>query len=506
MPTPEDDPHDDPQPENAAVLEPASEPTPTAVPGKARPASGTAQLRRRKPLGRVLVVVGILVVSLALVAGVVAVAVRPGQSVAPKAGPSATTIPTSLPANASPPPVLAAANPAAPVPTATGLAQNLAGPLASPALGSLGATVIDPSTGTALFGAGSTAVLKPGSALKLYTGLAAATSIPTGTRFATRVVAGAQPGQIVLIGGGDATLSSQPTSTLYPGAASVQQLADQVAASGFGAVSSVVVDVGLFVGAMTAPGWGSGDAPSTYAAPVESLMVDGGRTSPADKALRSATPAADAGRLLLAALGASTAAVSVGTAPTGATQLAVVQSAPIEDLVEQAISTSDNTLADVLARQVAIISGQPASFEGAAAAVTGVLTGIGVDLTGFAAYDGSGISGLNTTTAQSVASVLSVAVAGKVPGSDLLISALAVGGYNGTLQARFRGTDSASAAGQVRAKTGTLTGVDALAGVVLTADGRLLVFAFLSNGNAGPDATRAALDALAATLAACGCR
>jgi D-alanyl-D-alanine carboxypeptidase/D-alanyl-D-alanine-endopeptidase (penicillin-binding protein 4) len=57
----------------------------------------------------------------------------------------------------------------------------------------------------------------------------------------------------------------------------------------------------------------------------------------------------------------------------------------------------------------------------------------------------------------------------------------------------------------VRAKTGTLTGVSSLAGVVTDADGRLLVFVLMSNGQS-PSAVRPRLDALAATLSRCGCR
>ena len=57
----------------------------------------------------------------------------------------------------------------------------------------------------------------------------------------------------------------------------------------------------------------------------------------------------------------------------------------------------------------------------------------------------------------------------------------------------------------VRAKTGSLSGVNAMAGELLTRDGRLLVFAVMAKGAPSTLAARAALDRVAATLAACGC-
>jgi len=102
---------------------------------------------------------------------------------------------------------------------------------------------------------------------------------------------------------------------------------------------------------------------------------------------------------------------------------------------------------------------------------------------------------------------LAIAIAG--PAVSLAIALLAIpvamlAGGSGTLSDRFLGPGTnRAAAGWLRAKTGSLTGTNALAGVVTDKSGRVLAFSFISN-NAGPTG-RTAIDALAATLRSCGC-
>jgi len=93
----------------------------------------------------------------------------------------------------------------------------------------------------------------------------------------------------------------------------------------------------------------------------------------------------------------------------------------------------------------------------------------------------------------------------------MLITALPVAAWSGTLANRYLpGSAGARGAGVVRAKTGTLTAVSTLAGIVHDTDGRLLVFALLADrvppGVAATRSAEAALDRIAATVAGCGCR
>jgi D-alanyl-D-alanine carboxypeptidase/D-alanyl-D-alanine-endopeptidase (penicillin-binding protein 4) len=122
--------------------------------------------------------------------------------------------------------------------------------------------------------------------------------------------------------------------------------------------------------------------------------------------------------------------------------------------------------------------------------------------------DGSGLSVQDAVPATLLADLLSAAAAPdesqqRTAALRPMLVGLPVAGSSGTLADRYDGS-AAGGRGWVRAKTGTLTGVNSLAGTVLDAEGRVLVFALLSNGP-DPVSVRPRLDALAAQLRSCGC-
>jgi D-alanyl-D-alanine carboxypeptidase/D-alanyl-D-alanine-endopeptidase (penicillin-binding protein 4) len=413
-----------------------------------------------------------------------------------------------LPEVGEPDPVLAALSTEAPVPDPDVLAARLTPLLATPALlGGVSAEVVDVAGGRTLFDQDAGDPVTPASTAKLLTAVAALTTLDPAATLETTVVAGAAPDEVVLVGAGDPTLSTTAPSLTYPGAATVADLAAQVQAAlpAGTAVSRVVVDSSLFEGPLTAEGWGPEDAPSSYAAPVTATAVDGARVTPGEDP-RSGQPGTDAGAALAAALGVPRAAVQLGEAPAGAATLGSVRSAPVARLVEQALSQSDNLLAESLARQVALARGLPATFEGAAQAVTEALDETGVDVSDVDLHDGSGLSRLDLVTPDVLTDLVTGAVDGSLEDASAVVSGLAVAGYDGTLFDRGD-DDPATAPGSVRGKTGTLLGVHALAGTVVTADGRLLAYAFVANGTSGGgEPEEAALDAAASALAACGCQ
>jgi len=384
-------------------------------------------------------------------------------------------------------------------PSAAGVAAALRGPLGDAHLGlHVLAEVRDVATGAVLLNRGGTTGAAPASTAKLTTALAVLAVHKPSDRITTRVLAGAQPGTVVLVGGGDPTLTAAAAGHpgAYPDAARISDLARQLHG-----VRRVEVDGSLFSGPGVAPYWAPEDVPSDYAAPITAAMVDGGRDAPG-ATIRSTAPDIAAGRALAAALGLP--GVSVSRAKATGPTLATVQSAPIGTLVTQMLQTSDNVIAECLARQVAIAQHQPASFAGAAVAVRQTWQKLGVAI-GAGLVDGSGLAARDRLSPDTLARVLALATKAQ-PG---VLDGLPVAGWSGTLADRYLTGSAKAGAGVVRAKTGTLTSVSTLAGLVHDRDGRLLAFAVMADrvGPTAADTTaaEAALDRVAAKLATCGC-
>ena len=354
-----------------------------------------------------------LAIGAAAVIGGVVLAGRGGAADS-AAAPTGTASPTPSPL-VTPTPVLAA--PPAGLPqTATGVAHRLARPLADHRLGTrVSATVVDAETGQVLLDRGAANSVTPASTAKLATSVALLSVVDPDQRLTTRVVAGSRPGDVVLVGGGDPTLSAAPAGkpTGYAGAARVTTLAALAKRAGLGPVGRIVVDPSLFSGPAMAPTWNPADVAGGYIAPITATMVDAGRQ--AGLRARSGTPDLEAGRALAAALGVPKAPVIRGRAPLGATTLAEVSSQPIPRLVEQMLLASDNVLAEALARQVAILEGQPASFAGAAAATRTVLARLGMPA-GDRLLDGSGLSAQDRVTPALLAALLRAAADPTSPG------------------------------------------------------------------------------------------
>jgi serine-type D-Ala-D-Ala carboxypeptidase/endopeptidase (penicillin-binding protein 4) len=391
-------------------------------------------------------------------------------------------------------------------PDAPAVRRALAGPLRDPDLFDLRA-VVAPLTGRPLLDRGHGTSM-PASTLKLLTATAALEVLGPGHTFATRVVAGGR-GAITLVGGGDPFLAARrPATGTSPRVASLQSLARLTARSltAHGRTAArLSYDASLFTGPRVNPHW-----PPTYlpdvVSPITALWADEGRNP--DGYGRVPDPAATAAAEFATYLrkdGISvTGAVVQRLAPSHARELARVTSPPLADIVERVLQVSDNEGAEVLAHQVGLAVTGHASYAGGVAGVTKTLARLGVDLGQATIQDGSGLSRHDRLDAETLVQVLQLASSPDHPELRSVVSGLPVAAYVGSLSYRF---DHSRGRGLVRAKTGTLRGTSALAGLTTDARGRVLVFAFVSNHIRYADTldARAALDHLATTLATCRC-
>jgi D-alanyl-D-alanine carboxypeptidase/D-alanyl-D-alanine-endopeptidase (penicillin-binding protein 4) len=189
-------------------------------------------------------------------------------------------------------------------------------------------------------------------------------------------------------------------------------------------------------------------------------------------------PALDAARVLTDRLRARGVTVAgeprSGRAPADAAVVASLDSPPLSQVVADMLTTSDNETAEAVIKEIGVATGGEGSWAAGAAGVTSLLAEAGVPVDGVTVVDGSGLSIQNRFTCRTLVDVLDVPEMGAV-----VRDGLAVAGETGTLADRFRGTD---VAGRLRAKTGSLRNVTALAGEVSpVAGGPPLTFAYVAN-------------------------
>lgn len=489
-------------------IEPSGEmrPAESVQPGDATtPPPPEEPPRKRKRRGLLIGAIAlVLVIAVGVALAMPDVSNRLGLPWAPNLPKGDTPVPAAVTLALQPP------SSSAPTPSSSGVSSALAGPASNAALGTLAGIVIDPATGATLWNHGSEQLLTPASATKLLTTSAALLKLDHGLQIPTKVVQGSSPDTAIIVAGGDPTLSSLPDGkeSVYPGAAYLDDLVSQVKQASGGTITKVQIDLSIYSGQLSALGWAPEDTPSTYAVPVVPGMLDGGRSDPTvDEVARTGNPAGALLQTFAQRLGAT--AAGNATAPQGAKVLGEVRSAPLTELVDNLLQISDNNLAEAVGRQTAIASGASATFAGAAQATLNTLAQNGFDVSGVVLNDGSGLSTMNKVSPRLLAQLLTVAAAPdtldpRTAKLRPLLEGLPVAGGSGTLADRYSDPNSSSGKGWVRAKTGTLSGVSTLAGVVLDKDGRVLVFATMSNGSNVLEA-RPALDALAATLRGCGC-
>lgn len=385
--------------------------------------------------------------------------------------------------------------------------------------------VTDLSTGQVLYSRAASSGFTPASTTKLATSVAVLQVLGPAATFSTKVETGATAADIVLVGGGDPTLAAgTPPATDYPQPATLLQLAARTAqalrASGRHSVH-LGYDTSLYTGPGLAASWPPDYVSTGNVSAITPLEVDQGRLTArgapedideADLRPRAADPAAQAAAVFAQYLRADGISVPGGvtqtTAAAAAATLASVQSPPLSEVVQWMLEESNNVIAENLARQVAIAVGQPASFTGAAAAVASVLRRLGVTGT-IVLNDGSGLSPGDRIAPDVLLRLIDLAATQARLRS--VLTGLPVANFSGTLVkgGSVFGAGGLAARGVVRAKTGNLSTVAALAGIAYARDGQLLAFAMMADkipARTGLVPAAAGMTGLATVLAGCGCR
>ena len=307
------------------------------------------------------------------------------------------------------------------------------------------------------------------------------------TRVLADVVAGTV-GSLYLVGGGDPLLASSwyPDDARYvrypqQPATSLDALADAVVAAGVTQVNgNVIGDGSRYDAELYPPTW-----PISFRAveggPIGGLVANDGAVL--GIGVRGNDPALGAAeefvRLLrergVTVIGQATS----GRAPGEPAAIASVTSAPFSEVVRELLTNSDNNTAEMVLKEIGFATRQAGSRSAGVTTVVETLTRWGVSTDGLQIVDGSGLSRENTLTCRTMLDVLD-----RFDETSIFAQSLPVAGRTGTMATYFVGDPME---GRLIAKTGSLTGVKALAGYLPVDGGGLVSFAVMLVGDGVSD-------------------
>ncbi|WP_396592977.1 D-alanyl-D-alanine carboxypeptidase/D-alanyl-D-alanine-endopeptidase [Brevundimonas sp. R86498] len=136
---------------------------------------------------------------------------------------------------------------------------------------------------------------------------------------------------------------------------------------------------------------------------------------------------------------------------------------------------SQNLHAELILRRLGGLEGTGSRADGLLQ-VEALMAGAGLERSTFDLHDGSGMSAYNRVSPRAMTRFLQWTMS--QPWGEAWRATLPVGGRDGTLSRRFVGTPLE---GRIFAKTGSLNGVNALAGFLTAASGQTLVFSIYAN-------------------------
>lgn len=340
--------------------------------------------------------------------------------------------------------------------------------------------------------------LVPASNQKLLTAYAAIIRLGPSHTYRTTLASNAPvtdgviQGDVWMIGSGDPVLASDAYIASFAEQPQIhtdlEVLADRLVASGVTAIAGRVIgDESRYDDVRYVPSWPNRFISQAQSGPLSALSVNDGFASfPPEGQERGGSgprvaasdPAQYSAAVLTDILEARGIAVSFnaqsGPVPSGSIELAAVESPPLSDIVAQMLTSSDNTTAELLTKELGLaVRGAGTTADGAAA-IGQIIIEEGIDREGRVTVDGSGLDPTNRVSCRLLVNILV-----RSDDEGPLGAGLAVSGQTGTLTDRLA---VEPLAGRVQAKTGSLADVTSLAGYIETVPGEELIFSIIING------------------------
>ncbi|HZO05374.1 MAG TPA: D-alanyl-D-alanine carboxypeptidase/D-alanyl-D-alanine-endopeptidase, partial [Solirubrobacterales bacterium] len=368
-----------------------------------------------------------------------------------------------------------------------------------------GLLVVDAESGKTLCASGAGRPLPLASNMKMFTTATALSKLGPEHRIATKVFRdgkvdsrGVLHGSLYLQGGGDPALGTPAFDAGYLGGlgTNILLLRPQIRAAGIKSITGrLYADDSIFDRLRGVAD--SGYATSYYIGPLSGLSFNAGFAGNSSSSGFSSDPAKSAARKLVTSLrnGGVTmpGAIALGVTPPNADRVAMVESAPLTELVDLTNIYSNNFFAETLVKLLGAEFGNAGTTAAGTAVVEGFAQSLGSSVH---AVDGSGLTRSNRASPRQVINLLLGMRKQEV--GDVFIQDLPLTGAEGTVDDRMRGN---AANRRCRVKTGTLTGVSNLSGYCFNKSGKVMAFSILMGSVGNLSLAHQRQDQIAGTVA-----
>ena len=303
--------------------------------------------------------------------------------------------------------------------------------------------VIDQFDGAVVYEKAANSLRKPASIQKIFTGAAAVMHLPMDQAFLTSLWTGTEPDSLVIQGSYDPWMSTDPKLAIKMGRTSLPRFEYNSLKALKDANSGTIKSFTLYYSSLF----------TSDTEHIKKFFRKNGITANMKRvSMESALNLSD-------------------------TRILGSESPVLEEILAYALTWSENTLSERIARIASVAAGNTFDQAGVAETFSSVLQELGIEASNMIVKDASGLSKENRVTANQVGQLLV-----KIKSDDRfvpLINGLPVSGISGTLRNRFTET-APDAVGLIKAKTGTLSNTTNLAGYVESGD-REYVFVIISD-------------------------